>query len=142
MLDFDKLISEKSDMSDFFRKMPKGADIHHHALGALWPEEIWEESANLNLYVDDYGKLYKEKSVDLYSVLENFNNQDLKNTCFKNWSIEHFDKLSNNPHHHFFDIFEKISPVFIDNEAVTRSSIYQRLAHVPAVVSTVEYSKN
>ena len=126
MLDFTKLVSDKTNMSDFFRKMPKGADIHHHALGALWPEEIWEESAYLHLYVDDYGKLYKDKSEGLCSVLENFNNQDLKNTCFKNWSIEHFDKLNNNPHHHFFDIFEKISPVFIDNEAVWLKRILKK----------------
>ena len=44
---FQSIRNNTEELLNFFKKMPKGADIHHHALGALRPADILKKAVGI-----------------------------------------------------------------------------------------------
>ena len=58
----ERIRNNPEELLNFFKKMPKGADIHHHALGALRPADILKKAAELGCWIDtDEGWIYKKE---------------------------------------------------------------------------------
>lgn len=114
---FQTIRENPEKLLDFFQKMPKGADIHHHAMGAIWVEDIIKKAIELNLWVDSRDatlfSAFKENTTPLKTLIEQEGSFEF---CLEKWSVSGFYN-KNTAHFHFFDIFPKIEAVFIGNEA-------------------------
>lgn len=115
---FESIRNNEIAINAFMEAMPKGADIHHHALGALWPEDVLALAAAMGLWVDvKTGQLHPKPAMAWYKASELQTNEDLRKQVFAQWSVLGYDKSSGLAHEHFFGIFPKIEPVFVGKEA-------------------------
>ena len=78
---YNKIRNNPEALLHFFEQMPKGGDIHHHALGALWAEDIMKYAAEQDFWIDsESGQLFKTETENCLNVkkeLDNENNQIL-----------------------------------------------------------------
>jgi adenosine deaminase len=122
---FEQIRKDSKALETFFSNMPKGADIHHHALGALWAEDIMEMAEALDLWVNKDGFLNKNEFSGAQKFRKIIEQDAYQKLLFQKWSVHNFDHESNNSHVHFFDVFAKIAPVFIGHESFWLSKIAQ-----------------
>jgi len=126
MLLFNNIKNSPEALLQFFEQMPKGGDIHHHALGALWAEDILEFAIANDFWIDiETGTLHKMPLPNSYLAKE-IKPKGLWEDCLRAWSIWNYDHKKQQSHTHFFDIFPKIAAVFIGYEAYWIEKIVQR----------------
>ena len=126
---FQSIRQNKAKLYSFFEAMPKGADIHHHALGAIWAEDVLEKASEMGLWVDlKTGQLYDSLTRPLYKVADLVDDELLRHQVFAQWSVLSFDKCNGNSALHFFDIFPKLFAVFIGQEAYWLEKIANQAA--------------
>ncbi len=114
---YNKIKNNPEALLHFFEHMPKGGDIHHHALGALWAEDIMKYAAEQDFWIEsESGQLFKTETENCLNVKKELDKEAFREFCIKKWSVAHFDPNDNNGHSHFFDVFPKIAPAFIGFE--------------------------
>jgi adenosine deaminase len=125
---FQRIRENSEELLEFFKKMPKGADIHHHALGALRPVDILKKATEMGLWIDvQNGQLYTEANHDSVPVAQILSNDQLTQSCLNKWSILGYD-CKDDAGKYFFDVFFKISPVFNGNETYWLNKILDEAA--------------
>jgi adenosine deaminase len=104
------------DLLNFFKKMPKGADIHHHALGALRPADILKKAVEHGYWIDtSEGWIYSNEQVSAIPAAQFQLDPRAEQFCQNKWTVCGFDG-EGDAGKYFFDVFFKISPVFIGYE--------------------------
>jgi hypothetical protein len=104
---FQRIRENSEELLEFFKKMPKGADIHHHALGALRPVDILKKAIEMGLWIDvQNGQLYTEANHDSVPVAQILLNDQLTQSCLYKWSILGYD-CKDDAGKYFFDVFFK-----------------------------------
>jgi adenosine deaminase len=141
---FQSLRENSEELLGFFKKMPKGADIHHHALGALRPSDILKKAVELGLWIDtSNGWLYTEEQASSVPIAEFQLRENAENFCLEKWTILGFDR-NDNTATYFFEVFFKIWAVFngheifwlkkILDEAASESILYiETLIECPSI---------
>jgi len=113
---------------EFFKKMPKGADIHHHALGALRPADILEKAIELGLWIDTTTAwLYTEEQDSTIPLAAFQLTENAEKFCLEKWTIAGFDD-NDDPAAYFFEVFFKISAVFNGHEIYWLNKILDEAA--------------
>jgi adenosine deaminase len=126
---FENIRHQEASLKSFFEQMPKGADLHHHALGAIWAEDVLELAAEMGLWVDlKTGQLHQIPAKAWYKASEILRNEALYNQLIDQWSVRNFGAGAQAAPQHFFDIFPKLEPVFVEQEAYWLKKIAQQAA--------------
>ncbi len=127
---FENIKNDSGTLLNFFNIMPKGAEIHHHALGALDVEDILEYAVENNLWIDlNNGQLYKDSFLGREQAKIVSQSEDLRNFCFSQWSTSAFIGSKKDAAAHFFNIFQKILPVFRNNETYWLEKICKKASN-------------
>lgn len=114
---FQKIRKDPQSLQAFFEQMPKGGDLHHHALGAIWAEDVLEVAVEMELWIDlKTGQLDSIPAKAWYAASEVKQNQEFYNQIIDHWSVRNFKRGASAAPQHFFDIFPKIEAVFVENE--------------------------
>ena len=109
------------ELSEFLRRMPKGADLHNHLAGAVYAESWIRAGAEDNLCVDLATYSFFKAQAMTRSIppqpvcgegkvaaAEAFKNQHLYDSLVNAFSMRSFVPYAGvSPHDHFFDAFGK-----------------------------------
>lgn len=138
---FQKIRKNPKSLKAFFKQMPKGGDLHHHALGAIWAEDVLEVAIEMGLWIDlETGQLHRTPAKAWYSATEVKGNKELYNQIIDHWSVRNFNSAAAAAPQHFFDIFPKIEAVFVENEIYWLKKIARKAAeeHVSYIETLIE----
>lgn len=128
---FNQIKVNEDQLLDFMQKLPKGGDLHHHAIGAVYAESFIEKALVDSLFISPktYG-LYNSFQESLLTndtaiLLSNFlqSNPSNRDSIINYWSIRDYQKDSRNGHDWFFNTFFKFAPAFFGNEAALISEL-------------------
>ncbi len=119
---YEGLISQKqpdiAKLTLFFRKMPKGGDIHHHYDGSMYAETYLEWVGRKGWYIDTCSfQIVKVRSDDEIckdlSIPELMQDSSLYRKVLQRWSTLDYPNGSTlSPDLHFFTTFGYFAPVF------------------------------
>ncbi|GAB5522271.1 MAG: adenosine deaminase [Roseivirga sp.] len=152
---FEKIKGDPVALREFLWKMPKGGDIHHHALGSVFAEDyldlaiekkLFINPHSYQLYFDETDALSKrdEQAIAIHQLIESDPKE--KENIIDHWSVRNHRENGRNGHHWFFATFQKFEPAMIGNEpwflsklckAAARENV-QYLETMVAVPSIVE----
>lgn len=100
-----RIKDDTQKLYDFFRKMPKGGDIHTHLTGAVTPETYWQLATQSDSwYIDTAtGQLKTDSGLKCISLKDN---EDVKKKVFSKWSVRGWTgKNQRDSAEHFFNAF-------------------------------------
>lgn len=123
---FEHIKHNAALLREFLWAMPKGGDIHHHALGAVWAEDYLEIAIKKEFFINpNTFKLYATAAVantheDADAVSINAFLQDSltnKNLIIDNWSMRNHNQELVTGRDHFFSSFQKFEDAMSGHEA-------------------------
>lgn len=107
------VLDQPQKVRKFMRDMPKGGDLHHHASGSTFAENMIKYAANDNLCVN--------RSTFAVFANSQCREQDLLNNAIQDiefydglldaWSMHHFMGGDETGHDHFFNTFSKFGAI-------------------------------
>ncbi len=123
---FSSIKNDKGRLTDFFLKMPKGGNIHQHAVGAVYAEKIIEFALDDSCYINpNVYQLYANQdqalkwgdqlAIPINTLLIDEPNK--RDSIINYWSVRNYKKFNRDGRSWFFDAFMKIIPACIGNEA-------------------------
>jgi adenosine deaminase len=125
---FQSIRNNPEELLNFFKKMPKGADIHHHTLGALRPADILKKAVELGYWIDtNEGWIYSNEQASTIPAAQFQLDPKAEQFCKDEWTVCGFDG-EGDAGKYFFDVFFKISPVFIGHEPFWLNKILEEAA--------------
>lgn len=109
-------------LRQFCSLLPKGGDLHHHAMGAVFAETLIKAAANGTYYIDlSNGYAYKQNpepgNKNIVLLSEAIKSQANVDRIINLWSVRFYNDCQGPNHDHFFGIFQKIQPIYKDNMA-------------------------
>lgn len=126
---FESIRGDQAALYDFFQKMPKGGDLHHHAVGAVYAETLLEYALQDSMLIspvsyqlyDSLSQVPKGDSVVLLNELLQRNPNE-KDSVIDYWSVRNYIAEGRDGHDWFFASFFKFMPAFEGHEpeALTR----------------------
>ncbi len=119
----DSLRDDHAALTAFFRKMPKGGDLHHHFDGSVYSEtyfqaivenDYWINIKTLDISADQPGKPRRHwKRVSTLSKQGQM--KALRDPLIRKWSVKDYAFASDNPpDRHFFSTFSGFLPALDD----------------------------
>lgn len=129
---FDSIRQNPLALRKFFWNMPKGGDIHHHAMGAVMAEDYLDLALENDFWIStESHELFRSESLAKSSTETEVIalNQLLKErpavaeTIIDQWSMRNHTTNSSNGKEHFFNSFKKFEPAMIGNEPYLLSKI-------------------
>lgn len=104
---FENIRDDKTELTNFFKKMPKGGDLHNHLSGSTDTEDLIQIARDNNYCIDESMKLKEGTTAPNCPSgtvpIDNVQSEDI----LKSWSMYEFDSSSGSGHDHFFDTFGK-----------------------------------
>lgn len=132
---FESIKNDKHALRNFFFYMPKGGDIHHHALGAIKAEDYLEKALekkllirpeNHQLFPSNQSEEISESLMEVNQFLEA--NPEEEDKIIDSWSMRNYKANNVNGHDHFFDTFFKFEEAMIGNEPELLSKLCKEAA--------------
>lgn len=134
---FESIKKDPEALREFLWKIPKGGDIHHHALGSVFAEDYLDLALDKGLFInpDSYQLYYDEtdalskedeKAISINELLSNDPSE--KENIIDHWSIRNHRENGRNGHHWFFSTFQKFEPAMIGNEPYFLSKLCEAAA--------------
>ncbi|OEK01590.1 hypothetical protein BFP97_08695 [Roseivirga sp. 4D4] len=134
---FNQIKDQPHLLREFLWAMPKGGDIHHHALGAVWAEDYLNIASEKNFLINPKTfRLYANQTValsnedttaiDLNQYLDE--SPDHRDMIIDSWSMRNQSKNSLNGRDHFFNTFQKFEEAMSGNEIALLSKICEAAA--------------
>jgi adenosine deaminase len=157
----DLLESIRKDVSalrQFFYRMPKGGDLHHHFSGSIYAETLLERAVALDYWVNR--QTLEIKSPDFvpdkkarlrwarFSTLEKEGAMDaLSQKLLRQWSVFEFNPTPYGPsrHDHFFQTFNGFDPLLEDCLAIgiseiKRRAIKERVSYIETIYKPIPHN--
>ncbi len=154
---FENIKNDPVRLREFLWEMPKGGDIHHHALGSVFAEDyldlaiekkLFINPQTYQLYFDETDALSKndEQAIPINELLSK--SADEREKTIDHWSVRNHKEHGRNGHHWFFATFQKFEPAMIGNEpwflsklceAAARENVQylETMVAVPTIVQRV-----
>jgi len=120
----ESIRGDRAMTEEFFRQMPKGADLHNHLPGNIDPGTVISEAVSGDFCAtEDRGDiLEKELGVcpdGSRPVSDAITDEGFNDFLKRQWSVHGFDAAgAPSAHDHFFAIFDRIRPVTEDTAAI------------------------
>ena len=117
--------------------MPKGGNIHQHAIGAIYAEKFIQFALRDSCYINpvNYQLYYNRQSAltwrDSSAILINtlLNDQPNKrDSIIDYWSVRNYQKFNREGRNWFFNTFMKIIPAFVGHESEILTELCQKAA--------------
>jgi adenosine deaminase/adenosine deaminase CECR1 len=114
----DSIRNDEAHLRQFFAKLPKGADLHHHYSGSVYAETYLEYIEKNNLWINrnsyaiaDSQAPKNERSEwsTVNSLKEDGYWSEIRVRLIESWSKLYFNYISNASDEHFFSTFEKFN---------------------------------
>lgn len=123
----DKIKHNDQQLTQFLYAMPKGGDLHVHASGATYAENMLKYAAKSNLCLDQTFTIYTTKKCSSKKKLQYIVNKgSLREALVKAWSMKDFNFKNTLGHDHFFAAFSKFYPITSRYKHKIYSEIVQR----------------
>lgn len=112
----ESIRDNEARLTDFFAAMPKGGDLHHHFLGAVYAETFVRAAVANDMYVNTQTlHVSSEKQqgsnwTRFSSLAANGKLDHYKQRLIRKWSVKDFDGVGESSHHHFFAAFGAFAP--------------------------------
>ncbi|KTD67510.1 adenosine deaminase family protein [Legionella shakespearei] len=114
----------------FFKKMPKGGELHYHLAGGPYPETMLALAAQSSYCMDS--KTFSVSKVsnhcDGIKVNEVFNQPKLYADIIRDWSMKDFIPGQESGHDHFFKSFSKYMPIVFNFRPQLIADVIRRAA--------------
>ncbi len=134
---FSQIKAQPQLLREFLWAMPKGGDVHHHALGAVWAEDYLDIASEKNFLINPKSfRIYANQTValanedataiDINQHLDE--SPDHLDKIIDNWSMRNYKKNLANGRDHFFNTFQKFEEAMSGNEIVLLSKICEAAA--------------
>lgn len=126
----EQIKKDPNALYEFFKKMPKGGELHYHVAGGPFPETMLSIAAEDNYCLNTETFAVSKSNAPCQGV----NTQDLAKQPFlyaqtvRSWSMKDFIPGAESGHDHFFNSFAKFIPIVNDHEAELIAEIIQRAA--------------
>jgi adenosine deaminase len=118
---FLSIKNKPDELYQFFKKMPKGGELHYHLAGGASPEAMLSVAHQKNYCMDKLSyTIHVSKRVPTrthcHGVLLNKlrKNSALYNDTLQAWSLKNFTPTNESNHDHFFASFFKFFPIVSD----------------------------
>lgn len=114
----DSIRNDEARLRQFFAKLPKGADLHHHYSGSVYAETYLEYIEKNNLWINrnSYAVAYDQAPRNERSEWSTVNSlkedgywSDIKVKIIESWSKLYFNYVSKANDEHFFSTFDRFS---------------------------------
>lgn len=134
---FDSIRQNPQSLREFLWRMPKGGDIHHHALGSVFAEDYLELAQEKDLFVNpDSYQLYFDETDALarqdeaaISINQLLRTDPLeREQIIDHWSVRNHREYGRSGHHWFFSTFQKFESAMIGNEPYFLSKLCEAAA--------------
>lgn len=129
---FDQVKNDPNALYAFFKKMPKGGELHYHLAGGAYPEAMLEIATKANYCLDtqsfavnDNAELCRNKM----NMSELANTPALYTKTVRAWSLQDFVPGAESSHDHFFNSFFKFLPIVIDHSPELIVDVVKRAAN-------------
>lgn len=129
---FEQVKNDPNALYAFFKKMPKGGELHYHLAGGAYPEAMLEVAAKGDYCLDtktfavnDNAELCKDKM----SMSELTNTPALYTKTVRAWSLQDFVPGAESSHDHFFNSFFKFLPIVMDHSPELIVDVVKRAAN-------------
>lgn len=129
---FIQIKNQPQLLREFLWAMPKGGDIHHHALGAVWAEDYLAIAVAKNFFINPQTfRLYATETVarshnDTLAInINHFLGQspEQRDRVIDTWSMRNHNKETSKGRDHFFNTFQKFEEAMSGNEIALLSKI-------------------
>lgn len=128
---FNRIKNNPLTLYMFLIDMPKGGDLHNHASGAVYAENLLRYAKAENICIDkkSFSAIPRAVCSSDWKVGRIENNSDLYRTVINAWSMNNFipDNQASGEQH-FFDTFYKFFPIIGSHAAEIFSEIFTRAA--------------
>ncbi|WP_375559300.1 adenosine deaminase [Bernardetia sp. OM2101] len=114
----DSIRNDEARLRQFFAKLPKGADLHHHYSGSVYAETYLEYVEKNNLWINRNSYAIADRQAPkneisewskVNSLKEDGYWSDIRIKIIESWSKLYFNYVSNPTDEHFFSTFDKFS---------------------------------
>lgn len=136
---FESIRSDSAALKAFFDKMPKGGELHYHAIGSNFAENLIDVAVDHGCFINPQDHtLYRSKDQAINQVIPDENvlpiaiylNQDPENErkIIEAWSMLNYEENDRNGHDWFFGTFFKFKEAFFVNTPRCLSLLTERAA--------------
>jgi len=127
---FESVKNDPNALYAFFKKMPKGGELHYHLSGSAYPESMIAVAAKSNycLNKDTFG-MQKSELCDYIKASELANYPAIYANTVRAWSLKDFVAGAESAHDHFFATFYKFGAIVADNPIPLLAEIIERAAN-------------
>ncbi len=129
---FESIRKSPPQMLAFFKRMPKGADLHSHLSGAVYAESYIQWAADMNLCVHKVSMVLSQPPCDERSddlpVSQALSNPSLYGKIIDSWSMRFWNYTVNSGHDQFFDAFGKFGQATSDHTGNMLAEVASRAA--------------
>lgn len=138
---FERCKSDEAALIAFLHKMPKGADLHAHPSGSVYPEGMVDEAIAKGLFYDRKARAFTDKQPesDFYAAGELRFDYVKYNEVLDGLSIRNTAKEKESGNVHFFTTFGRFGPSQLSTEnqmreILTRAAA-QKINHLELMTS-------
>lgn len=127
---FQAIKNDPNALYAFFKKMPKGGELHYHLSGSAYPEAMIAVAAQSNYCLNqDTLAMKKSETCNYIKASELSNYPAIYAQTVRAWSMKDFVAGQESGHDHFFATFYKFGEVVADNQVALLAEIMQRAAN-------------
>lgn len=120
---FDELKNDDEKLRSFFEKMPKGGELHHHAIGSIFAEDLIDIAVEHGCYINPRTlEVYKDENQAINQVVPDTESLPIaifldqypgnRDRIIDAWSIRNYKAQGKNGHDWFFASFNKFKEAF------------------------------
>lgn len=110
---YSSIQTDPNALYAFFKKMPKGGELHYHLAGGVYPETLIALATQNNICIDQKTKAVRFSINECADVSLNklINNPKLYLDVIRAWSMKDFIPNEETSDQHFFATFYKFTPL-------------------------------
>lgn len=127
---FNQIKTDPNALYAFFKKMPKGGELHYHLAGGPYPETMLSLAASSDYCMDlkNYSVSKMPNHCDGVKVKDIFKQPELYANIIRDWSMKDFIPGLETGHDHFFKGFIKYMPIVFDYRPQLIADVIRRAA--------------
>lgn len=127
---FSAIKHDPNALYAFFKKMPKGGELHYHLSGSAYPENMLAVAAKSNYCLNETTLgMTKSETCNYIKASELSNYPTVYDQTVRAWSMKNFIAGAETGHDHFFATFYKFGEVVADNHVPLLAEVMTRAAN-------------
>jgi adenosine deaminase len=154
---FDSIVHDPIKLNDFLNAMPKGGELHHHALGSNFAETLIDISVEADCFINPRTlELYRNKEKAFSQVVPDHEamhilefidqNPDNRDRIIDAWSVRNYKSHGHDGHDWFFASFSKFKEAFFVNtprclNSILKTAENENIQYVETMIGVPEVNE-